>query len=463
MKNKSGSGIAISTLLTGLSLLLLMVGRPETVSGAATNEAPGSLIMRGPSAGAKSAGNSAENSADGSLGMTSPEHLFGLKVEAAMGTNGGSIIANAVDLDAYYRRVTVTLPTVDAVKKKIQATPQSWIARKMLLKEFTEDIGNNHIRFLGTRRYQNETMLLFRSMNFRYEAFYTGYVTARRADGSIAIVDVLRFRSGELKSEIERRDYLLDLAPDGIVGPLRVHDQALVSNVKAWKLFTSRCAYGKFDLIKEAYDQLPAELQNDRLALSLYASSGQKIMKELMVPIERWRQQFPGDPCPDVLVVDFWWLFSQEPHFATDSSGARVQVSQGWTPEEKTQVIAAVERANKWLADPAMEIRLAHTLGADEADKAEPLLQQALKRYPTEASAFLELLNIQLAKKDFGGVAQTLHQQEDMLHSDLTAMVDETSAYAEFKKSFAWKKWQHDYHGADIKALTVPATAAKGS
>jgi hypothetical protein len=75
----------------------------------------------------------------------------------------------------------------------------------------------------------------------------------------------------------------------------------------------------------------------------------------------------------------------------------------------------------------------------------------------------MELLNIQLAKGDFGGVAQTRHRQEDMLHSDLTAMVDKTPAYAEFKKSFALKKWQHDCHGADIKALTVPATAATGS
>src|SRR5215469_15653156 len=49
---------------------------------------------------------------------TSPEYLFGLKVQQAMATNGLSVITQAFDLEALYRRFVPTLPVSDNIKQQ---------------------------------------------------------------------------------------------------------------------------------------------------------------------------------------------------------------------------------------------------------------------------------------------------------------------------------------------------------
>ena len=84
------------------------------------------------------------------------------------------------------------------------------------------------------------------------------------------------------------------------------------------------------------------------------------------------------------------------------------------------------------------------------------MLQQALKRIPVEPAAFAELLKIDLANTNFAGVAETLHLQEVALQTNFTEVVKMSQEYAAFRKSFPWKKWQHDYHGADVKTVLQP-------
>src|SRR5215471_14757161 len=197
----------------------------------------------------------------------SPEHRFGLRLEDAMRTNEYSLITQAFDLDLFYRRVVATLPLADAVKESIQANPKSGITRNMLLKNVVPKAGDERVRFLGLRRFENETELLFRSCDHRYHCSYTGYVTTRQPAGTILLIDVHDLSTGELMSQIIREEFLLGLIEKRLFsGTLTARDKALISGLEAWKLFVSRCEYGKFDLIREAYQKLPSELQNDRSA-----------------------------------------------------------------------------------------------------------------------------------------------------------------------------------------------------
>ena len=122
---------------------------------------------------------------------------------------------------------------------------------------------------------------------------------------------------------------------------------------------------------------------------------------------------------------------------------------------------AAIERANAWFADPRMEVRMAVYYGPKRPEKARPLLQKALKRFPAEAITYEESLKVDLAAGNFDGVGETLHLDEVAFHTNLTQMVSGSKNYEPFRKSLAWKKWQHDWHGADAKSLTAAAVQAE--
>jgi len=417
-----------------------------------TNLPPGSLILRGPATAPHAANQPAAYPQENS----GPEQFLGLRIEQAMLTNGYFLITEAFDLDVFYYRMTSTLPTADNVKQSIRDTPKNEIARKLLLKNITAGVKGEHIRFLGVRRFEGETELLLRAQDFGTPPTYTGYVTERLADGTVKLIDVHRFESGELLSQTMRRQTLLELARKRLlVGQPSATDQAFVSALDAWTLFTSRHDYGKFDLTKQAYDKLPLEVQNDRGALFLYTEAARSV-RALMVPVERWRQQYPGDPCPDVMLIDLLWALYQGPRSVQGPSGHYVDLSSYWTAEEEAQAAEAIDRANLWLADPAQEVRIARYYAKDQPAKASSWLQKARTRSPLEKEMLDLTLSTSLAVQNFDEAARTLQLEEPTYNTNLSAMVDQTPTYAAFRKSLAWKKWQHDAHAADPKSL-VPA------
>jgi hypothetical protein len=389
-----------------------------------------------------------------------------MKAQEAEITNRHAVILQAFDLDALSSRFVPTLPTSDAIRQQVQALPREARFRKELLADAVGSLPQDHLRFLGVRQVGNDFELLFRTWGYYDDSApgYTGYVTRRQPDGSVRLVDVHRFGVGELLSQALRRETFLELSRKSLlVAPLNAADQAAVSGAEAWKLFSSRCDYGHFNLIKAAYDQLPPDLQNDRAALFACASCGEKSITDLMALIERWRRNYPNDPCPDIMVVGFYERLYAGPRYVETAKGGRIEAFSSWTPKEEEDATAAFQRANLWLADPMLEIRLARHYVEGQPEKARPLLQQALKRFPIEEAAMAELLKVDLATSNFVEVAETLHLKETTLHTNLTALVNSTPAYAAFRKSFSWKKWQYDFHGGDSKALTAPIASSQAA
>jgi hypothetical protein len=396
----------------------------------------------------------------------SPEFLLGTQIEQAAQTNRHATIIGAFDLDALYARFVPTLPTSDSIKQQILTVPRRDALRKKLFAQVIEGFPEDHLRFLGVRRVGNDCELLFRAWGFydNSDPCYSGLVTERLPDGSVKLVDVHRFATGELLSQSLRRDTMEEIVAKRLtIEPMTAEDRAFITGAEAWKLFTDRCGYGHYNLIKAAYDQLPMDLQNSRLALQLYASSGEQTVKDILVPIERWRRLYPNDPSPDIMIVDYYWRLYAGPRYVEGPKGGRIEAYASWTPKEEEEAVAAIQKANLWLADPMMEIRLARYYAAERPEKARPLLQQALKHFPPEKAAMAELLKIDLATTNFVEVAETLHFQETTFHTNLTAVVDATPDYAAFRKSFSWKKWQHDYHGADSKTLTASAPSPQAA
>lgn len=457
------SKIAVASILVALGLLWF--GTTHLCSGLEPGKSaalpPGSLVLRGPSTPDADASNSPASPPN------TPEYYFGAEAEVAMRTNGHSFITRAFDVDAFYRRFVSTLPASADIQEQLLALPhRNEALRQQILRDLVSDIAGSHVRFLGVRRLGHEPVLLFRQADIPGldapgvgenigNPVYVAYFTERGDAGRVRIIDAQRFATGELLSRTMRRQTLLELARKGLLSGdrLSASDQAWVSGAKALDLFISRCQYGHFDLIKDAYERLPRELQENRAVLQCYATSGEQSIDDLLVPIERWRKLYPGDPTPDLLVVDFYWRLYLGPRNVPSGPAKGTHAYTAWTPRQEEAVTAAIERANTWFADPGMEIRLARYYGVQRPEKARRWLHQALQRFPVEPAAFSELLRIDLATANFTGVAETLHLQETLLKTNLTQMVNRSKDYAPFRKSFSWKKWQHDDHGVEVEAL----------
>lgn len=374
-----------------------------------------------------------------------------------MATNGVSVVTQAVDLEALYRRFVPTLPVSENVKQQLYSqTRGNTVEHLALLKDIAADINTLHLYFLGLRSYGSDIEILFRDVNamggayYRGSPLYIGYITQRQSDGTVRLVDVHRFlSSGELMSRSLRRAAVLGLAGKGLVKqPLNAYDATLLANLKPFSLYEIRCNYGHYDLIKAAYDQLPPQLQDDPHILFQSASRGEHSIDDILVPIERWHKLDPADPCPYLLLVDFYWRLYNGPRFIPSGLHSGTHLELYWTPEEENGVAAAIQKANVWFADPAMEVRLARYFGKSQPAKARPLLLQAIQRTPAFPNAFSELLTLDLSQRDYAGVAETLHSQEIAFQTNLTAMVNGSANFSEFRKSAAFKKWQHDIHVA---------------
>jgi hypothetical protein len=456
--------------LTGgrlLTLLLLVFVSGSGIceaaeAGKAVIVPAGSLVMRGPKR--------PENAGAGRVasGTNSPEHLFGLQIEEAIKTNDLAFIWRALDIGAFNRRFVPSLPMSEELKEKLYNAPhRNPDVRQLISDDLLVDVrGLPHTRFLGTRMLGDDCALLFRDGDGTGAAFervtpmYIAYIAGRQLDGSVRIVDAHRFRAGELMSHTMRRRVLIELAKKKLITGDRISatDQQRLSNSDALWLFDTRYDYGKFSLIKEAYDRLPPEVQNDRNILFRYATRGDRTITDVMVPVERWRRLYPNDPTPNLMVVDFYWLLYYGPRWVKDGPGRGTYFGESWTAEEESEVEAAIERANAWFADPRMEVRMAAYYGTKRPEKARPLLEKALKRFPAETITYDELLKVDLAAGNFDGVADTLHLDEATFHTNLTQMVSGSRDYDTFRKSLGWKRWLHDWHGADAKNLAAAST-----
>jgi hypothetical protein len=282
-------------------------------------------------------------------------------------------------------------------------------------------------------------------------------VTERQADGSVHIIDGAHLPGGELFSQTMRRRTLMELREKKLLSDrMSALDQATLSAREPLRLFQMRCDYGKYDLIKEAYEKLPPELQNERPILLRFATSGEQSLKDILVPIERWRRVYPTDPTPDLLLVDFYWQLYHGPRVVREGPDRGIYAFEALDSQQEEAAAAAVQKANAWFLDPALEIKLASYYGGKHPDKARPLLQQALERFPLERIGYSELIKVDLASTNFVGVADSLHKQEVAFQTNLTSMVASRPEYETFRKSFPWKQWQHDYHGVEVKNLVPP-------
>jgi hypothetical protein len=237
--------------------------------------------------------------------------------------------------------------------------------------------------------------------------------------------------------------------------PLNASDELLYRNMEAISLFETRCVDGHFDLIKAAYDQLPAQLQDDPHILFQMASCGGHGISDVLVPIQRWNKRDPDEPCPYLLLVDFYWRLYNGPRVILTGPNKGTKVEKVWTPEEEDGVRAAIEKANGWFDDPAMEVRLAHYFATKQPAKSRPLLLQAIRRSPPLGQAFSELIHLDISQRNFAGIADTLHLGEVAFQTNFTAMVNESMKLSEFKKSPEFRKWQHDYHPDHAAASTA--------
>lgn len=387
-------------------------------------------------------------SAQSSGGDSSPEYALGLRIEQGARTNGYVLLDRELDVERMLTRAVNTLPASDAIKKAIVDHESKEVPRMVIVKRALSEVNWRLARFLGVRRFESETELLFRSLDLQGNASYTGFIAQAQAGVGVKLIDVHLYLEGELMSQSLRRSHLLKLASAGnLDATMNKLDQALVSSMADWKLLESRYHYGKFDLVKQAFEKLPEELQNERAALSMYASSGCRSESEVLVPLDRWRKLYPDDPCPEIKLVEFYWSLYALVRPLTTKGGVVVNAEHCWTAAEETKAIEAIQRANTWLVDPAQDIHLAgYFKSRGHPEKAVPLLKEDLKLSPNNDELLGILIDLSLDQKNFEDAGSFLRAREVLFHTNLTQMVNAAPEYGAFRKSFAYKQWQYNFH-----------------
>ena len=437
---------------------------------------PGSLVLRGPSVKAGPSG-ARSTPTNVNAPMSAEEQALGLAIaEASRKPHGYQIIKDKFDVTLFCRHVLYTLPLSAADQAKLGEQSYgdpNWC--RILLNNVVDDVRDAQLHFLGLRTYLGYRELLFRDGEAGIAHFdpgypvvntgnplYYGLVLQRAENGELRVVDVHRLAAGELLSQEARRELLVSLAGKGYLqAPTDPRDIALLSHPEAFNLFQQRYSYGKRELLVQAYEKLPPEMRDDRLVLDQLASTWPYTLHELSETLQRWHQTYPEDPSPQLLLLNAYWQFYYDPRGVEGTNGY-IDISCHWTPAEETGAEEATERAMVWFADPAMEIRLASYFASRQPEKAKALLHRALHRFPYEPAGALVLDKINVAARAYGEVADNLREEEAQLHTNLTSMVAGSRIYDEFRKSFAWKQWQHDSHGVDSKTLMIGvAEAAK--
>jgi hypothetical protein len=160
-------------------------------------------------------------------------------------------------------------------------------------------------------------------------------VVAKKADGSLEVVDVFDLVQGEKTSQVLRRLALMTFAEadQGLVDKLMGKEQLLIKNAGALKSMTEDIRAGKNAEAAAVYQKLPKELQDERTFLRLYAQVAFAVdEKEYSRALGRYLELYPEDPAAQVMAIDYHFLKKDWPKVAKtlDNVEKRVGTDDGW-------------------------------------------------------------------------------------------------------------------------------------
>lgn len=348
-------------------------------------------------------------------------YRLGMALQESVQKADASLFSKTFDRDAFLKRVMEPIKIPDALQENLRTNLEAQIS--------SEDIGEavrrngRNFTFVGVRRFDGEYQLLFRVAGPKNRLIYYGYPIGKSSSGGVTIVDVFCFAPPELMSETIRRRCLMAIASadKNAVEDWTEKQKDFIDSQNDWNDFVEQCLAERHAVAEKTYEKLPSSLSKDPFILYQRARVAFREDEPVFLSaVATWQKERPNDATLQLLISDYY-----------------VQRNRA------SESIAAYEKLNAELGgDPQLDLRMAKlhaSLG--QTNEARTNLWQAIKRDPPDAVAFAELLNWNLADRDFEQVARVLTLQESAFHADLKPEIRSEDRFHDFRGSSAGKKW----------------------
>jgi len=275
---------------------------------------------------------------------------------------------------------------------------------------------------LRIRRKEGGPRALFRMTDGEGSLNYHDLILVQDRSGRVKIGDIYLYAAGETLSHMLRRSYIsMRSLADGHTGP-KSDFAAHITELSAMRLHVES---GRYDAALAVYRRLPASLRREKIVLivRLHCVAGQFDEpggeKRYLDLLSDFRKYHPGDPCLDLVLLDFYFL-----------------------REEHEKAFQCIERLDESLGgDPYLQYyRGGVRLEQERLEEAKAFYNRALEQEPTLLDAYYGLVAVALTEKDFGEVARLLDVLEDEFGVEFGDLREE-SDYAEFLRSEEGRRW----------------------
>ncbi|WP_435020475.1 tetratricopeptide repeat protein [Tundrisphaera sp. TA3] len=337
----------------------------------------------------------------------------------------------AFDWDAVYQSTTGGVEAAESFRKGfVEGIEQARRANKGLSASIIQAVqkGGTY-SLLRYHTKEKGPRLLFRLLSPEAGVNYHDLPLARRADGSVRVVDAYIYLSGEMISQTMRRLYIQGVAKasGGILNRLTGEDQRFLKAIGKISEMNEGLRNGKFAEVLATYKGLDPDFQKDRsiLLIRLQAAQGLGDDAEYGLSIEDYRTAYPKDACIDILSIDYYTLKKEWP-----------------------EALACIERLDKAvLGDPYLQVMRAgvRTEQGDFA-AARADLDKAEAAEPDLIQSYWTRISIALKQKDYDETLRVLRLIRDRFQAefaDLATVPD----YKGFTESPQYQQWLKDLKG----------------
>jgi tetratricopeptide (TPR) repeat protein len=253
----------------------------------------------------------------------------------------------------------------------------------------------------------------------------------REGPQGVQAVDLYISMLGEDLSGLCRRMLVLaqSNADRGFMDRLTGNEVAYFKHFKTIQKMISANQLKRYDDVRKAAQQLPAEVRNEKscLILELTAATNSGNQRDLVDVIERFRAAHPQDPVIDIISIDYY-------------------AAKG----NQKQALEHAKRVNEALEDDAHVVSLIADLlwQLKRYDEARKTIDRSIQMEPELLNAYWTKIAITVSQKDFAATRDTLQTiaKDFQIQIDLTAYESEP-LFADFLKSKECEEFRQSQKG----------------
>ena len=244
---------------------------------------------------------------------------------------------------------------------------------------------------------------------------YHEWLFQKNEEGTVSIVDLRMFTTGELISETVRRNSLVPFISN-LKGP---EAKALVKTYEAGKQINTYVLQKAYDQARAVYNGLSEAEQNHKSILLAYLNAAQNLGDDAYIEaMERFIRQYPNDPAQDIIAMDYHLL-----------------------KKDFERAHASIDHLDSLVKDPYLNTLRANIyLMSEEFEKAEAAASEAVKKGEHGPETYWALLSCLVNQKKYDEALAIVKVIDEKFEEQIDPDVDD-AAFQEFIETKAYRAW----------------------